>query len=123
MVFLKNALMFIYIKVKLINQDCLPNLRLLYIMLYIMLACLMLLAALYNAVCLYNASFFSIYFCKCYLFSCFVLVYCHVVCLFHVLTCTMHSAFNLLIFPNSMLTSLLLFFLLKGICALRRNST
>ena len=32
---------------------------LLYIMLYIMLAYLMLLAALYNAVCLHNASFFS----------------------------------------------------------------
>ena len=59
-------------KVKLINQDCLPVLMLLYIM-YIMLAYLMLFAALSNAVCLYNA-FFSIYFCKCFLFSCFVLV-------------------------------------------------
>ena len=44
-------------KVKLINQDCLPILMLLYIMLYIMLAYLMLFAALSNAVCLYNASF------------------------------------------------------------------
>ena len=69
----------------------------------------MLFAALSNAVCLYNVSFFSIYFCKCFLFSCFVLVYCHIVCLFHVLTCTMHSAINLLVFPNSMLTSLLFF--------------
>ena len=43
MVFLKNALMCIYIKVKLINQDCLPILMLLYIMLYIMIAYLMLL--------------------------------------------------------------------------------
>ena len=41
------------IKVKLISQDCLPIL-----MLYIMLAYIMLFAALSNAVCLYNASFF-----------------------------------------------------------------
>ena len=48
-------------KVKLINHDCLPIL-----MLYIMLAYLMLLAALSNAVCLYNASFFfAIDLCKC----------------------------------------------------------
>ena len=52
---------------------------LLYIMLYIVLAYLMLFAALTNAaltnaVCLYNASF-SIDFCKCFLFSCFVFVY------------------------------------------------
>ena len=40
-------------KVKLINQHCLPIL-----MLYIMLAYLMRFAALSNAVCLYNASFF-----------------------------------------------------------------
>ena len=37
---------------------CLPILMLLYIMLYIVLAYLMLFAALTNAVCLYNASFF-----------------------------------------------------------------
>ena len=43
--------------------------------LYIMLAHLMLFAALYDAVSLYNASsFFSIDFCNCFLFSCFVLV-------------------------------------------------
>ena len=47
----------------------------LYIMLYIVLAYLMLLAALSNAVCLDNASFFAIDLCKCFLFSCFVLVY------------------------------------------------
>ena len=58
MVFLKNALMCIYKKVKVINQNCLPILMLLYIMLYIMLAYLMLLAALSNVVCLHNASFF-----------------------------------------------------------------
>ena len=41
-----------------------------YIMLYIMLAYLMLLAALSNAVCLDNAFylFFAIDFCKCFLF-------------------------------------------------------
>ena len=56
MVFVKNAFMCIK-KVKLINHDCLPILMLLYIMLYIVLAYIMLLAALSNAVCLYNASF------------------------------------------------------------------
>ena len=60
MVFLKNALMCIKKKVKLINHDCLPILMLLYIMLYIVLAYLMLFAALSNAVCLYNASFLPI---------------------------------------------------------------
>ena len=58
-------------KVKLIKHDCLPILMLLYIV----LAYLMLFAALTNAVCLYNASFFAIDFCKCFLFSCFVFVY------------------------------------------------
>ena len=74
MVFLKNALMCIK-KVKLITHDCLPILMLLHIMLYIMLACLMLFSALSNAVCLHNAFSSAIDFCKCFLFSCFVLVY------------------------------------------------
>ena len=65
----------VFKKVKLINNDCLPILMLLYILLYIVLAYLMLFAALTNAVCLYNASFFAIDFCKCFLFSCFVFVY------------------------------------------------
>ena len=60
MVFLKNALMCIK-KVKLINHDCMPILMLLYIMPYIMLAYLMLLAALSNAVCLYHASFLPLF--------------------------------------------------------------
>ena len=47
---------------------------LLYIMLYIVLAYLMLFTALTNAVCLNNASFFVIDLCKCFLFSCFVVV-------------------------------------------------
>ena len=46
-------------KVKLINHDCLPILM----PLHIMLAYLMLFAALTNAVCLHNASFFSMDFC------------------------------------------------------------
>ena len=76
-----------------------------YLILYIVLAYLLLFAALSNAVCLYNA-----YFCQCFLFSCFVLVYWQIVCLFHVLICIMHSAFNLLVFPNSMFTRLLFFY-------------
>ena len=48
----------VFKKVKLINHDCLPILMLLYTMLYIVLAYLMLFAALTNAVCLNNASFF-----------------------------------------------------------------
>ena len=52
-----------YIKFSLYYHDCLPILMLLYTM----LAYLMLLAALSNAVCLYNA-FFVIDFCKCFLF-------------------------------------------------------
>ena len=63
-----------YKKYKLINHDCLPILMLLYVILYIMLAYLMLLAALSNAACLHNA-FFAIDFCKCFLFhalSCFI---------------------------------------------------
>ena len=63
MVFLKNALICI---LKSPINDCLPILMLLYIM----LAYLMLLAALSNAVFLYIAffSFFAIDFCKCFLF-------------------------------------------------------
>ena len=50
-------------KVKLINHDYLP----ISMLLYIMLAYLMLFAALSNAVCLYNAFFVAIDFCKCFL--------------------------------------------------------
>ena len=45
-----------------------------YLMLYIVLAYLMLVAALSNAVYLHNA-FFAIDFCKCFLFSCFLLFF------------------------------------------------
>ena len=79
-VYIKNK------KVKLINHDCLPILMLLYIMLYIMLAYLMLFAALSSAVCLcdafFSVLFLAIDFCKCLLFSCFVMAYQHIVCLF-----------------------------------------
>ena len=77
---------------------------LLYIMLYIVLAYLMLFAALTNAVCLNNASFFLFFsflfvidLCKCFLFSCFVNVYfiflfasCTVllICLFFLIICS-----------------------------------
>ena len=44
----------VYNKAKLISHDCLP----VSMLLYIMLAYLMLLAALFNAVCLHNASLF-----------------------------------------------------------------
>ena len=74
MVFLKNAVMckkkFIYI-----NRNCLTILMLLYIMLYQVHAYIMLPTALSNAVCLHNASFFGIDFCKRFLFSCFVMLY------------------------------------------------
>ena len=94
-------------------------------MLYKVLAYLILFAALTNAVCLYNASFFAIDFCKSFLFSCFVFVY------LIFLICIMHSAFNLFVFPNSMFTSLffciilyfIYIFFMKGLWALRRNST
>ena len=76
-------------------------------MLYIVLAYLMLFAALTNAVCLNNASFFVIDLCKCFLFSCFVFVY------FIFIICIMHSAFNLFVFPNYMFKSLLLFFCVR----------
>ena len=52
----------VFKNVKFINHDCLPILMMLYIMLHIVLAYLMLFAALTNAVCLYNASFFAIDF-------------------------------------------------------------
>ena len=86
-------------KVKLINHDCLPILMLLYIMLYIVLAYLMLFAALTNAVCLYNASFFlPLISANAFYFHAFSI-------------CIMHSAFNLFVFPSSMFISLLFFIL------------
>ena len=76
---------------------------LLYVMLYIVLAYLMLFAAITNAVCLNNASFFSL--------ICANAFYFHALSLFisfFLLICIMQSAFNLFVFPNYMFTSLLL---------------
>ena len=63
-------------KVILINHDCLPILMVPYIMLHIMLAYLMLLAALSNAVFLYNAFFFFFFidFCKFFFMLCLALL-------------------------------------------------
>ena len=69
----------------------------------------MLFAALTNAVCLYNASFFVIDFCKCFYFHALSL-FIDIVCLFRFFISIMHSAFNLFVFPNSMFTLLLLLF-------------
>ena len=80
-------------------------------------ACL-LIAVFSNAVCMVHlVLFFSIDFCKYFFFSCFVLVYCHIGCLFHVFICIMHSAFNLLVFPNSMF---LVFFDGRSMCSLEK---
>ena len=79
-----------------------------FLMLYLVLACLMLFASLSNAVCLYNASFLPMISENAFYFH--VLVYCHIVCLFHVLICIMHSAFNLFVFPNSMFTLFFYFY-------------
>ena len=65
-------------------------------MLYIMLAYLMLFAVLSNAVCLYNA-FFPLIFANVLCSHGLTLVI-DTVCLFQVLFCIMHSAFNLLVF-------------------------
>ena len=75
--------------VKLINYDCLPILMLLYIM----LAYLMLLAALFNAVCLHNA-FFPLIFTNAFRFHA-LSWFIDTVCLFQILFSIMHSAFNL----------------------------
>ena len=77
---------------------------LLYVMQYIVLAYLMLFAAITNAVCLNNASFFFIDLCKCFFFHALSLFIS-----FFLLICIMHSAFNLFVFPNYMFTSLLFF--------------
>ena len=98
---------------------------LLYILLYILLAYLMLIAALSNAICI-MLLFFS-FFCHRFLQMLLIFMLC-LGLLTHSLfisciICIMQSAFNLLVFPNSIFTPLLLFFLMKGLCALRRNST
>ena len=72
---------------------------LLHILLFIMLAYLMLLTALFNAVCLHNAYlFFAIEFCTCVLFSCFVYGLLFTCYLFEMLFLIICSASNLLVF-------------------------
>ena len=68
----------VFIKVKLIINDCLTIVMLLYVMLYIVLAYLMLFAAITNAVCLNNVFFFFSLICANAFFSMLYL------CLFHV---------------------------------------
>ena len=92
---------------------------LLYTMLYIVLAYLMLFAALTNSVCLNNASFFFLFkyfLCQGYELSGEIaLKNNHYY--YYVLICIMHSAFNLVVFPNSMFTPLLLFFIERAMCS------
>ena len=88
----------VFIKVKLINHDCLPILMLLYIMLYIVLAYLMLFAALTNAVCLNNASFFSLICANAFYFHALSLF----ISFFLFASCTV---LLICVFPNYMFTS------------------
>ena len=72
---------------------------LLYIVLYIVLAYLLLLTALINAVCLYNdylflTMIFENAFCSCPL----SLGYRHMVCLLRMLSCIVYSANSQLVF-------------------------
>ena len=93
---------------------------LLYLMMYIILAYVILFAALSNVVGLHNALFLHLIFENAPL-SCFFLVCWHIVCLFRVLSFIMHSAFNLLILPNSMFTSFFLFFYERALFSLERH--
>ena len=77
----------------------------------------MLFAALSNAVCLHNASFLPMISAIAFYFHVLSWLFGHIVCLFHVLICIMHCAFNLLVFPNSMFTPLLLFFIEWAMCS------
>ena len=64
-------------------------------LLYIMLTYLMLFATLFNAVCLYYAYFLPVTFANAFCFHSLSWVI-DTVCLFQILFCIMHSAFNLL---------------------------
>ena len=69
----------------------------------------MLFAALSNAVCLHNASFLPMISANAFYFH-VLSWFIDTVCLFYVLICIMHNAFNLLVFPNSMFTPLFFFY-------------
>ena len=91
---------------------------LLYIMQYIMLAYLMLLTVLFNAVCLYNAYFLSLTFENAFCFHA-LSWFIDTGCLFQILFRIMHIALNLLVFQILCSHS----FLMKGSCTNWRNST
>ena len=83
-----------------------------------MLAYLMLFAALFNADYFYNACFLPVIFRMLFVFMICLGLLTHSLFI-SILFCIMHSAFNLLVF-------LLLCsrrFLMKGLCAVWRNST
>ena len=69
---------------------------LLYVTLYMMLACLMLSAALSNAVCFYIAFFLPLTFSSAFCFHASFWVI-DTVCLFQILFCIMFSAFNMFV--------------------------
>ena len=65
-------------------------------------------ACLLNAVCLQNAFYLPLISANAFYFHA-LSWFIDTVYLFHVFICIMHSAFNLLVFPNSMFTPLLFF--------------
>ena len=121
MAFLPECI-YVYIKknVKFINHDCLPIFMLLCMMLYIIPAYLMLFFALPNAVCLYNALtiFWPLIFVNAFCLHA-LSWFIDTVCLFQVLFCIMHSAFNLFVFPISMFIPFFVH-LMKELCALKK---
>ena len=91
----------------------------------LIIAYLMLFAALSNSVYLDNASFLPLISSNAFYFH-VLSWFIDTVFLFHVLICIMHSAFNLLFFPNSMFSSLWFFtklqvYVLSGEIALKNN--
>ena len=84
-------------------------------LLYIMLACLMLLTALFNDVCLHN-SFFPLTFANSFCFVALSLII-DTACLFQILFCIMHSSFNLLVFLILCFTP---FYYERAMCSLEK---
>ena len=62
--------------------------------------------------------FFATDFWKCFLLSCLVFIYWHIVCLFQVWFSNIRSAFNLLVLPNSMFTPFFLYE--RAMCSLEK---
>ena len=94
--FLRNAYGNVYEKGILINNDYLPILVLLYIMLCIIIAYLMLFAGLCNAVCILRI-FLPLIFANAFCFHALSWII-DTFCLFKILFCIMYSCFNLLVF-------------------------